>query len=82
VKLGRKIGSVLFAEGGEMAVLVAIHRTFAEPLRGRKGSERLSRYQPLVDGRAGGMGANGAQTRHGCLSVQTALECTNTCTRL
>ncbi|MGH8068282.1 MAG: hypothetical protein ACRERE_24230 [Candidatus Entotheonellia bacterium] len=61
-----------------MALLVPIHRTFADPILGRNGSERLSRYEPIVNGDPGWMGANGAKTRHERLSVQMALKCTKT----
>jgi hypothetical protein len=69
LKLTFEIGSLLLGEGREMALLVPIHCTFADPIRGRNGSERLSSYEPLVDGDKIWMGANGAQARHLCLSM-------------
>jgi hypothetical protein len=64
LKLGLEIGSVLREVGGEMVALVAINGAFGESVLSRNISERLSRFEPVIDGSTGRMDADGANTRH------------------
>src|SRR5262249_3336006 len=64
LKLGLEIGFFLSEVGGKMAPPVAIHCAFAEAILSRNISERLSRFEAVVNGRAGRMGANGENPRH------------------
>ncbi len=69
LKLGRKIGVILDERGGDVVVLVAIHRAFAQAILSRNLTERLSGYEPVINSLSGGMSANGAQAWHQCLSA-------------
>jgi hypothetical protein len=64
LKLGLEIGAFLRAVGGEMACLVAMNRAFAEAILSRNFAERVSRFEAVIDGRAGWVYANRATTRH------------------
>jgi hypothetical protein len=64
LKLALEIGGILREGGGDVAGLVAINGAFLESVLSRNSPQRLSRYEPVVNGDTRWMGANAANSQH------------------